>query len=245
MSSRPAPTVYYCDCPVKCKRRKPVKRSTFLAHAPYRKPLSRTLEEHTAATFDQLMQNENATVGLTDSELPARMKPRLASPKLSDDPPPFTMGDSDGFGQQLPEDLDIPEPGSLQDPDQDEQEGPASRIPSPVNRSNLSPPHSPVILPEQPSENYPLEPAPPRPYPSIHEKLSAIDSIRTTQLFIRALEGASLDDSGLDADVVHRLRNPIQECVDIADDKDFHLSLDVFLADTYASEETYKATRTG
>ncbi|KAJ7474647.1 hypothetical protein B0H11DRAFT_1654288, partial [Mycena galericulata] len=75
--------------------------------------------------------------------------------------------------------------------------------------------------------------------------LSTIDSIRTTQLFIRALEGASLDDSGLDADVVHRLRNPIQECVDISDDKDFRLSLDVFLADTYASEETYKATRAG
>ncbi|KAJ7502165.1 hypothetical protein B0H11DRAFT_1907286 [Mycena galericulata] len=146
---RPAPTVYYCDCPVKCKRRKPVKRSTFLAHAAYRNPLSRTLEEHTAATFDQLMQSENATVGLTDSELPARKKPRLASPEesdsqnsdsssssrnpgfasmqLSDDPPSFTMGDSDGFGQQLPEDLDIPEPGSLQDPDQDEEEGPASR----------------------------------------------------------------------------------------------------------------------
>ncbi|KAJ6525541.1 hypothetical protein DFH09DRAFT_846468, partial [Mycena vulgaris] len=72
-----------------------------------------------------------------------------------------------------------------------------------------------------------------------------IESVRNTQLFIRALEGATLEGSGLDEDVIDRLRNPIQECVDISDDKDFRLSLDILLADTYASEETYESTRAG
>ncbi|KAJ7202624.1 hypothetical protein GGX14DRAFT_306263, partial [Mycena pura] len=63
--------------------------------------------------------------------------------------------------------------------------------------------------------------------------------------FIRALEGATLDNSGLDPNVVHSLRHPIQECVDVSDDADFRLSLDTFLADTYASEATYEATRKG
>ncbi|KAJ6596696.1 hypothetical protein B0H10DRAFT_1736855, partial [Mycena sp. CBHHK59/15] len=74
---------------------------------------------------------------------------------------------------------------------------------------------------------------------------SAIDDIRTTQLFIRALEGALLEDSGLADDIIHRLRNPIQEAVDVGDDQDFRLSLDIFLADTYSSEHTYEATRKG
>ncbi|KAJ7240825.1 hypothetical protein B0H12DRAFT_989214, partial [Mycena haematopus] len=74
---------------------------------------------------------------------------------------------------------------------------------------------------------------------------SAVEDVRTAQLFIKALEGASLDESGLDADIIHRLRNPIEECVDISEDKDFRLSLDIFLADTYASEATYEATRQG
>ncbi|KAJ6498757.1 hypothetical protein C8R45DRAFT_787665, partial [Mycena sanguinolenta] len=75
--------------------------------------------------------------------------------------------------------------------------------------------------------------------------LSAVQDIQTAQLFIQALESASLDDSGLDADTIDRLRNPITESVDISDNKDFRLSLDIFLADTYASEATYEATRQG
>jgi hypothetical protein len=47
----------------------------------------------------------------------------------------------------------------------------------------------------------------------------------------------------LDSDTLARLRNPIWESVDISDDKDFRLSLKVFLADTNASEATYHATR--
>ncbi|KAJ7745035.1 hypothetical protein B0H14DRAFT_2406787, partial [Mycena olivaceomarginata] len=74
---------------------------------------------------------------------------------------------------------------------------------------------------------------------------SSIPDIEAAQLFIKVLEGASLDKSGLDADVIDRLRNPIRECVDVLEDKDFRLSLDTYLADTYASEATYEATRCG
>ncbi|KAJ7914022.1 hypothetical protein B0H13DRAFT_1611967, partial [Mycena leptocephala] len=59
----------------------------------------------------------------------------------------------------------------------------------------------------------------------------------------QALEGTSLDDSGLDADTIDRLRNPLTESADISDNKDFRLSLDIYLADT--SEATYEATRQG
>ncbi|KAJ7893765.1 hypothetical protein B0H13DRAFT_1505852, partial [Mycena leptocephala] len=72
---------------------------------------------------------------------------------------------------------------------------------------------------------------------------SSVDDVRNAQLFIKALEGATLDESGLDSDTLARLRNPIWESVDISDDKDFRLSLKVFLADTNASEATYHATR--
>jgi CCR4-NOT transcriptional regulation complex NOT5 subunit len=70
-----------------------------------------------------------------------------------------------------------------------------------------------------------------------------VQDIETAQLFLKALEGASLDDSGLDPETIDRLRNPITECVDISDNKDFRLSLNI--SDTYASEVTYEATRQG
>ena len=76
----------------------------------------------------------------------------------------------------------------------------------------------------------------------LHDKLSAIGEISTVQRFIKALDGASLDDYGLDEDIVDHLRNLIQHSVNLTpDDKDFRPSLDIFLADTYASEATYTA----
>ncbi|KAK6988374.1 hypothetical protein R3P38DRAFT_2413827, partial [Favolaschia claudopus] len=68
---------------------------------------------------------------------------------------------------------------------------------------------------------------------------SAVGDVKAAQLFIKALEGAALDGSGLDEDSLARLKNPIQEPVDIWDDKDFPLSLKIYLADTNASEATY------
>lgn len=51
-----------------------------------------------------------------------------------------------------------------------------------------------------------------------------------------------MDNGGLDADTIHRLRNPIQELLDISD-RFLRLSLDTFLSTTNASEDAYKESR--
>ncbi|KAF8188578.1 hypothetical protein K438DRAFT_1594282, partial [Mycena galopus ATCC 62051] len=56
------------------------------------------------------------------------------------------------------------------------------------------------------------------------------------------VDGTTLDDSELDADIVRRLQNPIQSSVNVSDDKIFHLSLRMFFPDTNASEATYNTT---
>ncbi|KAJ7233689.1 hypothetical protein C8J57DRAFT_1090332 [Mycena rebaudengoi] len=113
------------------------------------------------------------------------------------------------------------------------QPQPRSLTPPPQSPPG-SPPFDPTLQPQE---------EPPALIPPISQNLSIIPDIRNIQQFIRALEGATLDDSGLDLETIDRLRNPIQSCVDIRDDKDFRLSLKIFLADTYASEKTYEATR--
>ncbi|KAJ7272743.1 hypothetical protein B0H12DRAFT_1177387, partial [Mycena haematopus] len=244
---------FYCDCAERCKSvRRLLPRSTWYTHAPYRVPL-RPFAEH-AAGFGVSVGGDR---GNTDTR--PWKKRRIASPaksdsvpnsqssqrsegfarmESSDDAPPLAVGDSDGFGQSLPEEDDIPDPGSLMDP-LDENED-IQDPPEPT------PPASPILPPQQPdADPPPRQNIPPVPTRAIYEPLSAIEDIQTAQLFIQALEGASLDESGLDAEVIHRLQNPIQECVDISDNKDFRLSLDIYLADTYASEATYEATRQG
>jgi hypothetical protein len=53
------------------------------------------------------------------------------------------------------------------------------------------------------------------------------DDVKISAAFIRGLQTASLDDpvAGLDADTLHRLRNPIQETLKI-DDPDFRNHMD-------------------
>ncbi|KAJ7479031.1 hypothetical protein FB451DRAFT_1395639 [Mycena latifolia] len=234
-SGRPAVSnVYYCDCPSLCKRRKKVSRATYFAHAPNRNPLG-TLEAHTGV-LAQLIEAED---GLDDAPPPQKKRRTETQPdleatasqnstsssasggfaamQLSDDPSPFTVGDSDGFGKVLDEEDDTPDPGSLADPfvvDEPDDERPKTPLFTPD-----SPPPSPITVPQQPPDNMqpPSHENPLPPNPSIHERLSSIESVRNTQLFLRALEGATLEGSGLDEDVIDRLRNPIQECVDISD----------------------------
>ena len=71
---------------------------------------------------------------------------------------------------------------------------------------------------------------------------SRIDDIRLTQEFIDALKRASLDDDNFDPADLERLRHPPQEPLNIAD-PDLRLSLDIFLAVSNASEQTYHAVR--
>jgi hypothetical protein len=71
---------------------------------------------------------------------------------------------------------------------------------------------------------------------------SRIDSIKLTQDFIKEIQHATLDNGNLDEDLVHRLRNPCEQPADISN-PDIRLSLDLFMAVTNASEETYKLCR--
>jgi hypothetical protein len=72
--------------------------------------------------------------------------------------------------------------------------------------------------------------------------LSRIENIKFTQEFIEEISTATFENGCLDDDVIHRLRNPSDEPTSISD-PDIRLSLDLFLAVTNASEETYHACR--
>ena len=71
-----------------------------------------------------------------------------------------------------------------------------------------------------------------------------VADLQTSLEFIDALKAATLDNGGLDEDVLEHLRNPLTEPAD-ASDPDFRLSLDLFLSTTNASEETYNKARAG
>ena len=72
--------------------------------------------------------------------------------------------------------------------------------------------------------------------------LSHIENIKFTQEFIEDISTATFENGCLDDDVIHHLRNPCNEPT-IISDPDIRLSLDLFLAVTNASEETYHASR--
>ena len=69
-----------------------------------------------------------------------------------------------------------------------------------------------------------------------------VADLRTSQEFIDALKAATLDDGGLDEEVLQRLRQPLTEPLDV-NDPDLWLSLDLFLSCSNASEETYHNSR--
>ncbi|KAJ3715484.1 hypothetical protein C8R42DRAFT_645872 [Lentinula raphanica] len=71
---------------------------------------------------------------------------------------------------------------------------------------------------------------------------SAIEDIRVIQEFIESIRNATLENGKLDGLTIQRLRNPIQVPVDIPDEE-VRLSLDLYLAATNSSEDSYKATR--
>lgn len=68
------------------------------------------------------------------------------------------------------------------------------------------------------------------------------DDLRISLEFKKALEKASLDDSELDAAQLERLRNPIQEVLEI-DDEDVLLSLRLFMSTSNASQQVYDDVR--
>jgi hypothetical protein len=70
--------------------------------------------------------------------------------------------------------------------------------------------------------------------------LSHIENIKITQEFIKDISMATFENRSLDEEVLHRLHNPSNEPISISN-PDTHLSLDLFLAVTNASEEMYHA----
>ncbi|KAJ7862270.1 hypothetical protein B0H14DRAFT_2575536 [Mycena olivaceomarginata] len=220
---RRPPTIYYCDCPRYCKVRKAVKKTTFYEHAPYRNPL-RSLGEHESA-LRLFLDGDIGAADHNSSREPLPKKRRLASPVQSDsddsdsglatmlpsdDPPPLARGDSEGFGEFLLDADDFPDPGSVVDPNQlhdDDNPDPIVDVPSPRPEST-TPPLSPRVPPDDAPPDPPPAPPPPPPGPDrpIYERLSSIPDIEAAQLFIKALESASLDESGL---VISYLREAI------------------------------------
>ena len=71
---------------------------------------------------------------------------------------------------------------------------------------------------------------------------SQIGSIKVTQEFIKEIRAATLDNGNLEEALIYQLRNPLEEPTDISD-PDIRLSLDLYMAITNASDETYTNCR--
>jgi hypothetical protein len=65
------------------------------------------------------------------------------------------------------------------------------------------------------------------------------DELKDQMAFIHSLHKARLEDSNLSAEYIHRIRNPIQETLEIPEDERF--SIELYLALDRASQETYSA----
>jgi hypothetical protein len=74
------------------------------------------------------------------------------------------------------------------------------------------------------------------------DPVSAVADLQTALDFIAAVEHASLENGDLDPDALERLRNPSRDPPDISDPAHRH-ALDMFLAATHASQESYDANR--
>jgi hypothetical protein len=72
--------------------------------------------------------------------------------------------------------------------------------------------------------------------------LSRIENIKFTQEFIEGIHTATFENGGLGDDIIHSLQNPCDTPTSISN-PDVRLSLDLFLAVTNTSEQTYHACR--
>ena len=72
--------------------------------------------------------------------------------------------------------------------------------------------------------------------------MSRIEHVRTAQEFIAQISRATYRDCKLDESTIDRLKNPLEDLVDISN-PNIRLSLDLFLSCENASEETYNSVR--
>ncbi|KAJ8487112.1 hypothetical protein ONZ45_g14448 [Pleurotus djamor] len=137
--------------------------------------------------------------------------------------------------------IDVDE-GNMSDGEEDNVEVPDAGCIADVERQDAAEEAPPPLAPEGPrNEERDQDIDTPEALPP---PLSAIESVRLTQEYIRLIESATLETAMLDDDTLERLRDPPQHPVDISD-PDTRLSLDIFLATSNASEETYHAVRRG
>ncbi|KAJ7187369.1 hypothetical protein C8R46DRAFT_879601 [Mycena filopes] len=130
---------------------------------------------------------------------------------------------------------------------------------APYVPTNHNPQHGPIqphpIDPDTRDPNIdpprPLSPtnAPPRPPSPTNDPEAApdvtvrLEDFKITNRFIEALRNASLEDptEALEAHIIELIRNPPREAPQITPDQ--RLSIDLFLAVTTASEQTYTSAR--
>ncbi|KAJ7720471.1 hypothetical protein DFH07DRAFT_760812, partial [Mycena maculata] len=71
---------------------------------------------------------------------------------------------------------------------------------------------------------------------------SRIEDVQLSLDYIKCIQEATFENGGLEIDCVERLRDPIQEPIDISD-PDLRLSLDLFMETLNSSEKTYDGVR--
>ena len=71
---------------------------------------------------------------------------------------------------------------------------------------------------------------------------ASLDDLRIALEFIDLVSAATLDNDDLDDDTINRLRHPVEGPLEI-DDPDFLFAIQVFLATTTGSEDTYRDVR--
>ncbi len=69
-----------------------------------------------------------------------------------------------------------------------------------------------------------------------------LQDLQVALLFIKDLQNASLDNGKIDAETLHRIRNPIPQPLTI-DDQDLLFSIKLFLSTSAASQQVYNSTR--
>ena len=98
-----------------------------------------------------------------------------------------------------------------------------------ANQTNSSPPNEPESLEPQIGQLLQEEP----------EIVATLEELKIAQDFIEGVRNASLDNDGLDPEVLKNLRHPIQEQLDLSDKPGLRASIELFIDTTTASEQVY------
>ena len=67
-----------------------------------------------------------------------------------------------------------------------------------------------------------------------------LEELKVAQAFIKAIQDATLDNSNLDSAVHDRLKNPIQELLNLSEDLTILTSIELLLDTTTASQKVYE-----